>query len=167
MSNRELNERGMQALLIRWLLRERNHEFAIPNSNTFFAWEADLISITRAGLAHEFEIKISAADYKRDFEKHKHFYLGNDPLGRKLPSYFWYATTGFEIEPPEYAGWVEVTYDEKHYRYLISERKPAPRLHNNKIGDQAKRLIGHLLSFRLMSEYVADLYKPEKESINE
>lgn len=156
-----LTERTMQGILMRWLLRDRNHEFVLPGSTDFFGWEADVVSVTKAGLAHEFEIKISAADYRRDFEKKiKHMEL-KDPLlrYRPHPAYFWYATTGFEIEPPEYAGWIEVTYDKKQYRYIVSERKPAPRLHNVKVTDAQKIQIAHLLSFRLMTEYHGSGYE--------
>lgn len=48
------------------------HKLHCPNTTTVFPWEADLVSLTRAELAHEFEIKITRADFKADFKKDKH-----------------------------------------------------------------------------------------------
>ena len=43
----------------------KGHEIVVPNvSWSWLLWEADLISITKAGYMNEYEIKIS----KQDFE---------------------------------------------------------------------------------------------------
>lgn len=48
------------------------HRLFCPNTTTVFYWEADLVSLTRAGLMHEYEIKCSRSDFLADFKKDKH-----------------------------------------------------------------------------------------------
>lgn len=48
-----------------------NHRYVLVNSYVF-NWESDLFSVTKTGTVYEVEIKISKADYKKDFEKDKH-----------------------------------------------------------------------------------------------
>jgi hypothetical protein len=159
----KINERIMQAVIMRWALFEKNHIYALPGSTMFFAWESDVITITKFNYAHEFEIKISKADYKHDFKKtHKHQVLQQAILQhRPVPAYFWYATSGFDIDPPEYAGWLTVAYNEKQFRYEISIRKDAPRLHDYKITKESVETIAHLLSFRVATEYTNSIYRQE------
>lgn len=49
-----------------------SHQLHCPNTTTVFPWEADLVSVTRSNLIHEFEIKISKSDFRADFKKVKH-----------------------------------------------------------------------------------------------
>lgn len=48
-----------------------NHQYILMNSYVF-DWESDLFSVTKTGNVYEVEIKISKADYRKDFEKEKH-----------------------------------------------------------------------------------------------
>ena len=57
------NEMQIQALLMRWTLDVWNHVLAIPNPTRIFRWECDLLTLTRAGLSHEFEIKLVTYTY--------------------------------------------------------------------------------------------------------
>ena len=41
---------------------QKRHPILTPNGH-LWAWESDLISVTKAGYAHEYEIKISRADF--------------------------------------------------------------------------------------------------------
>jgi hypothetical protein len=123
-----LSEAHIQAVLMPWLLEKRKHIIVFPNSREFFSWEADLISITRSYLAHEFEIKLNMGDYKADAKKHKHNLLG-DYHGS--PSYFWYVTYNFQIMPPENSGWIIVVPVGE--RMMAEIRKEAPRLHSRKV----------------------------------
>lgn len=145
-----VSEATIQSVLMRWLLGEKNHEYLIPNSNQFFSWEADLISVNKSGLVHEFEIKLNIADYKRDARKHKHNFIGD---ADHSPAYFWYVTHDFEIEPPEKCGWLLVRYSEKEHRWLVYEKKPAPILNHWKPGESKQRQIARLLSWRLSNLY--------------
>lgn len=151
----EFSERSIQAILMGWLLIDRRHEIAIPNSTMFFQWEADMASVTKSFYAHEIEIKISKGDFARDVKDKpwKHQHLADPGLYPEMvkPNYFWYCTPdGMEIDVPEYAGWL-VVYKQRD-RYIVQEKKGAPLLHKKKI--EAEKLVkaARILSFRMMSE---------------
>ncbi|RJX17562.1 MAG: hypothetical protein C4575_13035 [Desulforudis sp.] len=150
----KVTEGHIQAVLMRWLLTEKHHHFCIPNSNQFFTWEADLISVTRAGLIHEFEIKLNVYDYKADAKKLKHNMIGHE---RYAPAYFWYVAYDFEIEPPENAGWIFVTQiDTRNGRnngWELSVKREAPRLNDWKITDRKTEQVARILSWRLYNWY--------------
>ena len=149
----KFNERYVQGVLMRWAYWDKHHEIMIPNVHFYTSsFELDMISVTRAGLVHEYEIKISLSDYKRDFEKqckHQLLKLGSN---RYTPSYFWYAVAGFNLEAkdvPEYAGLIKII-DEWPWVNVI---KDAPRLHNNKISQKQILQLARCLSIRLSNIY--------------
>lgn len=148
--NMNVTEQTMQAVVMRWVMNEKHHELVLPNSTAFFWWEADLLSVTKAGYSHEFEIKISRADYKRDGKKHKHRFIGMEKNG---PNYFWYVTYGFEIEPPERAGWILVSKYPDRNRLVLEVKKEAPRLNNWKVPEKKLLDIARCLSWRMVGEY--------------
>lgn len=57
-----------------------NHKYALKNAYVF-DWESDFFSITKTGTIYEYEIKVSRADFKRDFIKEKHFLFQNHSAG--------------------------------------------------------------------------------------
>lgn len=151
----DYTEYSLQKILMHWLLNDKNHRVVVPNSTVFFRWEADIVSVTKAGYAHEIEIKISKSDFARDKQKRwKHMVLDmcNAYTSRMtVPNYFWYCTPeGLEIEVPDYAGWLVVSPWEKS-QHIVTERKPAPRLHTVKVTDKKLGVAARLLSFRLLS----------------
>lgn len=147
-----MNEQIVQSVLLRYALDEKHHVLAVPNSTVLFRWEADMASITQAGLVHEYEVKVSLADYRRDFgKKWKHDNLQN--WHYRSPNYFWYVTYGFEIEPPEYTGWLEVVERTRGRGLSVKVRKEAPRLHKEKVTDKQKETVGRLLAYRLKNMY--------------
>jgi len=156
----KVTEETIQGVLMRWLMSAKNHIYVLPNSNTFFGnWEADVISVTRSLLSHEYEIKLNIADYKRDSKKWKHQLLGYS--GYIGPSYFWYVTHNFEIEPPANAGWLNVYLDARK-TWIVDKRKAAPRLSPRKISDNQQLDIGRLLSWRIANIYgMRDVPVPE------
>jgi hypothetical protein len=141
-------EATIQAVLMNWVMNDKHHPYVLPNSNGFFHWEADLISVTQAGLCHEYEIKLNRADYRRDAEKRKHYWLGDLT---SAPAYFWYVTFEFEIEPPEKAGWIYVYL--KDWTWKVDVRKVAPRLNSWKASEQKQIEIARLLSWRITNLY--------------
>ena len=156
-------EGTIQAVLMRWLMNVKNHEYIIPNSNQFFSWEADLISVTKSDLVHEFEIKLNIYDYRADAKKSKHARLGRDFAS---PAYFWYATYDFEITPPDNAGWILITKDNKN-GWVVSVKKDAPMLNRWKIDQRRRDQITRLLSWRLANfyenQYLRNIRESEKE----
>jgi hypothetical protein len=121
------------------LLRQHD-EILVPNVHA--PWECDMLTITRAGYVHEFEIKISRADFHADFKKEKHqHYAARIPAflspwyGEKrmteIPGRFWFVTmegiaTADDI--PEYAGWIEARSNRRYPKVI----KQAPQLHKVK-----------------------------------
>lgn len=156
----KISETIMQAILMRWAMGN-NHIYAVPNSTVIYPWESDLISVTKALYAHEYEIKISMADYKKDAEKKwKHLSLQLGDL-RNTPNYFWYATYEFDIEPPDHAGWIKVNYDERRFNYHVEIRKDAPRLCTQKVSEAKTAQIAKLLSWRLANIYHGYIHDSE------
>lgn len=160
----KITEATIQSVLIGWVMEEKHHQCVLPNSNQFFRWECDLISVTVAGLAHEYEIKLNRADYNRDATKRKHNWLGD---GVYAPAYFWYVTHEFEIEPPEKAGWIRVWLDEEKCKWRLEVKKNAPRLNNWKIDTRMHVAIARLLSFRIMNHYRRSFMFARKDTSNE
>ncbi len=153
-----MNERTIQIRLMEEVLSNKNHKVAVPNSTMLLYHEADLLSVTKAGLVHEFEIKLAKSDYNREFKKkkRKHWFLENAKrpgASRAVANYFWFVTYDLDIEPPEYAGWIKVTPVNGVDRLRLWEKKPAPRIHGDKWDAAKVARIARLLSFRLLKEY--------------
>ncbi len=157
-----MNERSIQILLMQEFLIGRNHVAAVPNSTQLLHGEVDLLSVTKAGLVHEFEIKRTRSDYNREFKtkRSKHWFLKNGTYLTYVPNYYWFVTLEFEIEPPPYAGWICVKnakdrmwYSSESETHYLDEVKQAPRIHSSKWDDKAIARIARLLSFRLLKEY--------------
>ena len=139
----KVTEKHIQAALMYWIIGKQ-HPYIIPNSNTFFAWEADLLSIQRSGTVHEYEIKLNIHDFKEDAKKRKHLLMPS----HASPAYFWYATYNFDIQPPEKAGWLYINEN-----WDVEVMKKAPRLNNWKIDKRREEMIGRLLTYRLFNTY--------------
>lgn len=96
-------ELSLRALMI-------NHNYVLANTYVF-DWESDLFSITKTGTTYEIEIKISKADFKKDFGKiDKHFLLANHKVGIILKTqpevqndwigHYWDPITGKSCKAP-------------------------------------------------------------------
>lgn len=155
----KVNEKSLQAKLMIHAMDEKNHILAVPNITVLFRWECDLFSLTNAFYGHEYEIKTSRADYKQEFKnktyKHKILQERNPNYYKKtgcyrIPNYFWFITV-FEIDPPEYAGWIQINDTGKYFDLWI--RKNAPKLHKNKITEKKLAQCYKILSYRLKNLY--------------
>jgi hypothetical protein len=153
-------EGHIQAALANWAMNGHNHTFFINNSNTLFSWEADFLSVTAAGFVHEFEIKLSLSDYKRDALKWKHQHIGSPT---RSPAYFWYATHGFDIEPPSNAGWVSVYQDPKLLYWHVEVKKEAPRLNTWKVDDHFKKHSMRIISFMVLNLMMKHYWRHEDD----
>lgn len=154
-----MTERDIQDAL--YLVRHQDrHEPIVPNCSAL-GHEADLLSVTKARLVHEHEIKVSRADFKADARKQeKHAELASPPPPSyrgflRVPNYFWYVTPpdlldGLEV--PEYAGHMVITVDRKPGPWyplgFVRVLKPAPRLHRAKISDDQLATLMRGLMFR-------------------
>ncbi len=79
-----MTERDIQSALYQYTLDDLKHEFATQNATNILLYvgESDFISVTRSGLIHEFEIKISRSDFRADFKKPRHNHLSGKGLTR-------------------------------------------------------------------------------------
>ena len=147
------DEATLQAILMYWAMVQRGHEYVAPNNSVAMMWEADLLTFTKAGLVHEFECKLNIYDYRADFKKiSKHCDL-SARFDLRCPNYFWYATlAGFEIEPPEYAGWV-VLLDDPSRPWHIKVRKEAPQLHKAHPTERQMKAV-----YRCMAHHLRQVY---------
>lgn len=62
-----LTERRVQHMLFKRFMAGGSHQIAVPNS-TLYGWEADMLTVTKAGFVHEYEIKVSRADLLRELK---------------------------------------------------------------------------------------------------
>lgn len=140
------------------MLTRRQHEYSIPNvSWSWLYWEADLISITKAGFMYEFEIKCSKSNFQSDFQKKKHEYLKGKYSGKKkykfgrIPNYFTYVApiNAIPLCIPDYAGLIEVRESKWQPGVLMfcQIRKPK-RIHSNKIPECGKMKMLRTLVFK-------------------
>lgn len=58
-----------------------NHEYILVNSFVF-DWESDFFSVTKSGNVYEVEMKVTRADFRKDFEKDKHLLFRSNSEGR-------------------------------------------------------------------------------------
>lgn len=54
------------------ILSQKNHRLIVPNCHPF-EWESDMVSVTRAGMVIEYEIKLTRSNFKQDFKKARHY----------------------------------------------------------------------------------------------
>jgi hypothetical protein len=128
----------------------------VPNvSWSWFSWETDLISITRAGYVHEYEIKCTHQDFKNDYKKRKHLTFRDAAARqihenrlRRIPNYFWYVAPirAIPLCVPGYAGLMEVTH--KRYGLQLQVIRKPKMLHHNKMSHDAIRAIMRSLMYK-------------------
>jgi hypothetical protein len=143
-------------------MTEWNHEYVVPNNSIVMSYEADLLTFTRAGLVHEFECKLNLYDYRADFKKLSKHQDFENRYERRCPNYFWYATlAGFEIDPPEYAGWL-VLLKCPERPWEVDIRKMAPKLHKAHLNENRMRAAYRCMAHHVRQEFWADV-KPSNK----
>jgi hypothetical protein len=142
-----MTETTIQNQLYDWC-SDKRHPVTIDNCGACTIGKADLLSVTKARLVHEFEIKCTVTDFERDFAdkdtKHKRLGRADNRL-MSLPNYFWFATPPDLLDLddiPEYAGLMIVDEDG------CFEEKPAPRIHSDNLSDKDRRYIERGLTHR-------------------
>lgn len=135
-------------IINRWCsmcLSRRPGTFVFPNTY-IGAFEADIVEITKAGYAHEFEVKTSRSDFRIDSAKEaKYRWHDNEKkydkliAGNHVNSFSFVVPDGMVTvdDVPEWAGLIYVTIkDGKPYWFRIV--KPAKSLSKEKHGDRIK-----------------------------
>ena len=150
----------------------KNKPLAITNYSYVTGFEADIIMVSPSGLATEYEVKTSRADFKKDFAKiSKHKNLAKPVLAKSrntvaqypnAPNYFYYVCEEGLLtvkDIPPYAGLIYV----KENREVIVEKK-APRIHEHKLPEYMRLNIGRVLSIRTVfgSSYLRYKHSPQK-----
>lgn len=122
---------------------ERQQNKVFPN--TFFdAFEADILEITKAGYATEYEVKISRSDFFNDAKKKRDFYKGRAVSMNKFDilkngervNYFYYLVPKGLISPeevPEFAGLTYVEISEVGYYSREKGHYTKPKLFTNTV----------------------------------
>lgn len=115
-------------------LRRRRHEPVVPNVK-LWRWECDLVSVTQAGYAVEYEIKRTRGDFRRDSNKRRdRFFRGKSRFKHRGhgPCRFFYVTTPElaldDDALPAYAGLIDLATDG-----TLTQLVQAPRLHEHTI----------------------------------
>lgn len=113
-----------------------NNKYNLSNSYVY-KWECDFFTMSASGYAYEIEVKVSRADFRKDFTKVKKHKLLNDPNSvtyhgggpYKVPNKFYYCVPEGLIkleEIPPYAGLIYTN------GFTHNEVKPAPFIHKTK-----------------------------------
>ncbi len=134
-----------------------NHKLIAPNIYLHYS-EADLITVQSSGYVNEIEIKLTKADFKRDFKKRKHRYMAEamKPKSRlHTPNYFWFCCpqdllSKIDFDIPEYYGILVV--DENGALPIIHKR--AKIMHRDKVTNKQIAQIARSLMFKMWDYHV-------------
>ena len=141
-------------------LYEKSHSPITTHFTGMGLMECDVLSISKADYIYEYEIKISRADFKKDFIKEKHTFIINEKYTRirkgelvyLLPNYFNFVTPKDLIsidEVPDYAGLIYMNEDSS----FTIVKKPK-LLHKTKANEAFIRQVAHNLSCKLIFKKV-------------
>jgi hypothetical protein len=114
----------------------------IPNCCSISGWEQDLVVLHKSRWLEEVEVKVSAADFRREFtdKPNKHIKLADGSSLGNLVRRYWFAmpedlAAKLGAEIPEYAGLLAVTRNPLRQRVTIVKRAPALK-HARKLTDE-------------------------------
>jgi len=141
-------------------LYEKSHSPITTHFTGMGLMECDVLSISKADYIYEYEIKISRADFKKDFIKEKHTFIINEKYTRTrkgelvylLPNYFNFVVPRDLIsvdEVPDYAGLIYMNEDSS----FTIVKKPK-LLHKTKANEAFIRQVAHNLSCKLIFKKV-------------
>lgn len=142
-------------------LYEKSHSPITTHFTGMGLMECDVLSISKADYIYEYEIKISRADFKKDFIKEKHTHIINEKYTRTrkgslvylLPNYFNFVTPRDLIsidEVPDYAGLIYMNEDSS----FTIVKKPK-LLHKTKANEAFIRQVAHNLSCKLIFKKIS------------
>lgn len=162
-----------KALLHRCSLSQK---FKVPNTQLLFSGEQDWVEITRANYAWEYEIKLTRADFKKDFDKtsllrvedgrytsvKKHDVLSGriKILRGVIPRRFYFVAPRGIIDVdkvPDYAGLIvaQPCSGEGYRTCRLQTIKEAPTLqHGTKLDDKHFQSLLRTFSFRFFRLWI-------------
>lgn len=130
-------------------LAKMGHQALCENFD-YMVSEMDVASLSKSGLIHEFEVKISRADFKADKKKtlkFKYYEMRHEPY---CPNYFYYVCPEGLIkkeEIPDYAG---LYYYSKEGLW---KEKNAKRLHNSPV-QNLEKVLRKMLRLNIQRKYL-------------
>ncbi len=141
-------------------LYEKSHSPITTRFTGMGLQECDVISVSKSDYIYEYEIKISRADFKKDFIKEKHTHIINEKYTKVskgelvylLPNYFNYITPRDLVtvdEVPEYAGLIYINED-----FTFEVIKKPRLLHKTTANQEFIRKLAHNLSCKLIFKKV-------------
>lgn len=147
--------KNIDAALMMYLY-EKQHPIISTHCTIDGLQECDVISLSKSDYIYEYEVKISKADYKKDFIKPKHKNILNEKFTKNtksgliylLPNYFNYVVpTGLiTVEDlPEYAGLIYFNED-----LSFDIIKKPKLLHKIKANDDFIRKLAHNITTKLI-----------------
>lgn len=128
-------------------LAERGHESLCENYGHTIA-EMDVASLSKSGMLHEFEIKISRADFIADKSKRKWSYY-ESKFEFHLPNYFNYVCPENLIAPSEIPVYAGLYYYNNGEIRMI---KAAKRTHNTP--KDREKILGKMLRINIQRKYL-------------
>ena len=142
-------------------LYEKSHSPITTHFTGMGLMECDVLSISKADYIYEYEVKISRADFEKDFIKEKHTHIINEKYTRTrkgslvylLPNYFNFVTPKDLIsidEVPDYAGLIYMNEDSS----FTIVKKPK-LLHKTKANEAFIRQVAHNLSCKLIFKKIS------------
>jgi len=157
-----MTEREIQRAIMLW---RQGRGLMAPNINLAFG-EADFLLVTWAGLAYEYEIKISRQDFKNDLRKDRHaayamMYQDKEPISSLVPNYFTYViAAGVNVtadDIPAHAGAYFVgpenyNFDGPYNPFTVI--KPQTRMHPEKL--DWTLFMAKSLSYRYCTQYMRE-----------
>jgi hypothetical protein len=172
-----MNEANMISVLMWRAMEDKQHQLVLPNSVSaigWWSWESDLISATKAWMVHEYEVKLTAADYAADFRKESKHWALKARHSTRAPNYFWYALPLQLIDEeslaivsprrrypvPDYVGIIGVYWHQHMKGWCTKTVREAPRLHTRKLDRAGRDRCLRLASYRIKKLY-RRFYQPE------
>ena len=173
----------IQESVCNYLARNRHESICENFGHTVF--EMDIASLSKSGMLHEYEVKISRSDFLADKKKHKKYGLSKfeqygNPMGIevKCPNYFYYVCPEGMIKKDEIPVYAGLYYYEKEKG--IRMIKNAKRIHKVpqdenwilrkmlRMNIQRKYLGGTMLTYlnRKLSEKYLEMQKSNENEIN-
>lgn len=148
--------KNIEAMLIMFLY-EKGYPIISSRFTGCGIGEADVLAISKTGYIYECEIKISRADFKKDFIKEKHTYIKENKFTKEnsdgdifylSPNCFYFVVPENLIaldEIPGYAGLIYIKSDN-----TIDVIKKAPFIHKIKATNKFILSVAHNLTCKLV-----------------
>ena len=163
----DLREKDIQSFIMMW---KRGRGLIVPNIYLKYG-EADILFVTNAGIATEFEIKTSLRDFKNDKKKTVKHGMYEHAFEKKavkpeelIPNYFVYVfPSDVEIpkeDMPKYSGAFKVTDKAGLGYYNFFSFKKSVHIHKTKCNWD--KLIARSCAFRMAEIHLKNFYKTKE-----